>query len=143
MCPDRPPAPDPPLATVKARILSHIAQHESRVGEYDAPYELTQSGISETLGLGRNHISQEITHLLRRERVVCMVRHVPGHIKRMRVYVRMDCRAAREYPAHYSERHLADKMVLAEARLRRIEERLDAISANKYKEQNKNSQKGC
>ena len=55
--------------TVEKRILIHLRRYSRFAGDYVCPPEITQSGISEALGIRRSHASYTLSLMKERGEV--------------------------------------------------------------------------
>ncbi len=75
--------------TLADQVLLHLATHQIR--EYDfgyvAPPELTQDGIANALGIGRNNIPRILKKLMKDGLIEEKKAHVHGAKHRRKVYI--------------------------------------------------------
>jgi DNA-binding transcriptional regulator GbsR (MarR family) len=91
-------------STVGDMILAQVAKYSPRlVGEtahYTLPFDLTQSGMSMTLGKGRAHIAMELKKLMANGLVNEQLSHIKGtNGKRRKAYTVTDA-GLKEVDAH-------------------------------------------
>jgi hypothetical protein len=72
--------------TVKEKIQLHLLEHAKFSDEYSVPPEVTQSGISERVGIHLKHLSQYLKPLLEAGHVEERTAHVTGKKQRQKVY---------------------------------------------------------
>ena len=68
------------------RTLLHLLEHQIPRNAYDAPHEITQSGIAAAIFVQRKHISRTLKKLEERGLVRFDLRHVDGDKQRKRTY---------------------------------------------------------
>ncbi len=71
----------------RERILLHLSSHSGELNYYNAPYSLTQDGIAEAIGIGRNNVPREIKTLMQNGLVEAHKARVPGLRNRRTVYI--------------------------------------------------------
>ncbi len=75
------------LLTTRERILIHLLRYSSkRLDDYMAPRALTQDGIGEAVGVGRNNVPREINKLIKDGFVDYIKAHVNGFRNKRTVY---------------------------------------------------------
>lgn len=80
-------APSPgPRLTVRDRILLHLGGYVGHEGEYQAPLEVTQSGVAEAVGIRLSHVPQYVRPLGALGLVMERSAHVKGGRQRRKVY---------------------------------------------------------
>ena len=72
--------------TTEKRMLLHLYDHILPEGQWEAPAELTQAGISAAVHVQRKHVPRTLKRLEDRNELVTGQRHVPGAKQRRRVY---------------------------------------------------------
>lgn len=72
--------------TVKEKIQLHLLEYTKFSDEYSVPPEITQSGISERVGIRLKHLSQYLKPLLEGGQVEERIAHVTGRKQRLKVY---------------------------------------------------------
>lgn len=72
--------------TVKERILLHLFDYTRFTEEFVAPFEVTQSGISEAVGIRVQHVRQNVRPMIQNELVVESTRHVQRGTRRRKAY---------------------------------------------------------
>jgi len=72
--------------TVKEKIQLHLLEYARFSEEYSVPPEITQSGISERVGIRLKHLSQYLKPLLEGGQVEERTAHVTGKKQRLKVY---------------------------------------------------------
>ncbi|MFQ5910029.1 MAG: ATP-binding protein [Thermoplasmata archaeon] len=72
--------------TVKEKIQLHLLEYAKFSEEYSVPSEITQSGISERVGIHLKHLSQYLKPLLEGGQVEERIAHVKGKKQRQKVY---------------------------------------------------------
>ncbi len=72
--------------TVKERILLHLFDFNRFAEEYEAPIEVTQSGIAEATGIRIQHVTQYVKPLLEEGRVEGRISHISQRPRRRKVY---------------------------------------------------------
>jgi hypothetical protein len=78
------------MTTVKEDILQVIDKYQSKIGEYDGPFELTYTGLGLAISRDRQVVSAVLSKLMRQGVLIYALRHVPGAARRRRVYLRPD-----------------------------------------------------
>lgn len=68
--------------TVAERITLHLLRQVGRGDDWQAPVEVTSSGIAEAVGVSRAHASVELKKLMDANRVKDKLRHIAGGKKR-------------------------------------------------------------
>ena len=71
----------------RERILLHLSSYSGKLNYYNAPYALTQDGIAEAIGIGRNNVPREIKTLMENGLIEAHKARVPGLRNRRTVYV--------------------------------------------------------
>jgi len=72
--------------TTEQRMLLHLYDHLLPEGQWEAPTELTQAGISAAVHVQRKHVPRTLKRLEKRNELITGQRHVPGAKQRRRVY---------------------------------------------------------
>lgn len=72
--------------TTNERILIHLKESSPLRDVMDAPYALTQHGISESVGIRVNHVSRAVKALAREKYVEETTGRVRGEIRKRKVY---------------------------------------------------------
>ncbi len=72
--------------TTNERILIHLKESSPLRDVMDAPYALTQHGISESVGIRVNHVSRAVKALAREKYVEETTGRVKGEIRKRKVY---------------------------------------------------------
>jgi DNA-binding MarR family transcriptional regulator/tellurite resistance protein len=67
-------------------MLLHLYDHPLPEGQWEAPSELTQAGISAAVHVQRKHVPRTLKRLEKRNELVTGQRHIPGAKQRRRVY---------------------------------------------------------
>ncbi len=70
----------------RERILLHLSKFRGDINHFNAPYSITQDGIAETIGIGRNNIPREIKRLVDENLVISQKARVAGFKNRRTVY---------------------------------------------------------
>ncbi len=74
--------------TVKEKVLVHLSRYSNVPYEsVNVPYELTQDGIGNIVGVSRAHISLELRTLVSKGEVVCWKAHIHGCSSRRFAYI--------------------------------------------------------
>jgi len=74
-------------STTKERILLHLSKYYNISRKQEVPYEVTQPGISDSIGVSRSYLSQEIRRIISEEGIIEEeIRHVKGSKRRRKVY---------------------------------------------------------
>ncbi len=75
-------------STVKERILVHLLSYYRYVSEDRVPYDISQPGIANAVGVSRPHISQEMGKLMKKDPGVIRgdIRRVKGITRKRKVY---------------------------------------------------------
>lgn len=75
-------------ATVKDRIIIHLYNYHEHISRREMPYELSQPGIADTIGISRPHLSQEIRKIITDENPLIKeeVNRVKGLDRKRKVY---------------------------------------------------------
>ncbi len=71
----------------KERILLHLSTYSGELNYFNAPYALTQDGIAEAIGIGRNNVPRELKTLLEKGLVEAHKARVTGLKNRRTVYI--------------------------------------------------------
>ena len=72
---------------VEEKILLHLFRHNpSRIDNFNAPMELAQEGIADSIGINRTHIPRSMKRLMKRGLIEEISRHVPGARRKRKVY---------------------------------------------------------
>ncbi len=69
------------------RILLHLSAFPSSVNQYRAPFALTQDGIAQAIGIGRNNVPRELKTLIENGLVTSVKARVDGLKNRRSVYI--------------------------------------------------------
>ena len=72
------------MATRQEQILIHLYRQLERGNEYVMPFETTQDGIAEAIGISRGHVSIEIRKLEEKGLVTHVQRHAYREKRRSR-----------------------------------------------------------
>ena len=72
--------------TVKERILLHLFDFNRHADEYEAPLEVTQSGIAKAVGIRVTHVTQYVKPLTLWELVEDDLRHIQRQARRRKAY---------------------------------------------------------
>ena len=72
--------------TTEERTLLHLFDNPLPEGQWEAPFTLTQAGISAAVHVQRKHVPRTLKRLENNDEVVSGQRHVPGAKQRRRVY---------------------------------------------------------
>ncbi len=77
------------LPTVRDRIFIHLLSYTRFARGKEVPYEVSQPGIADSLGLARSHVSKEMIRLKKSssDLVEERTRHVRGSKRRRKVYI--------------------------------------------------------
>ncbi len=70
----------------RERILLHLSSHSGEVGYFNAPISLTQEGIADNVGIGRNNVPREIKKLMEDGYVDTQKARVTGLRNKRNVY---------------------------------------------------------
>lgn len=70
----------------KDRTLIHLKDYQNHQHSMVVPYEITQGGIADSIGITRGHLTQVINRMYEDGLVVEKVRHVEGTSRRRKVY---------------------------------------------------------
>ncbi len=77
-----------PRMTVKERIVVHLSRYDNvPLDSMNVPYELTQDGIGNIVGVSRAHVSLELRTLVKRGTVACWKAHIHGCTTRRYAYI--------------------------------------------------------
>ncbi len=80
-----------PKMTVKEKIIVHLSRYDNvSVDTVNVPYELTQDGIGNIVGVSRAHVSLELRTLVRKGIVICWKTHIHGCTTKRYAYVLSD-----------------------------------------------------
>jgi DNA-binding MarR family transcriptional regulator len=71
----------------RERIILHLSRFRGNVDNFNAPYFITQDGIAEAIGVGRNNVSRELNKLIEDGLVVMKKARVPNSRNRKNVYI--------------------------------------------------------
>jgi len=71
----------------RTRILLHLSKYSSFIDEFNAPPELTQEGISHSIGVGRNNVPRELKKLIEDDLIYVKKCHVKGFKNKRSVYL--------------------------------------------------------
>ena len=72
--------------SVKERVLLHLHGRILIEGRWDAPVELSQSGVSHAVGVHRRHLPRTMRRLQESSLVNIELRHIPNITRRVQVY---------------------------------------------------------
>ncbi len=72
--------------TTEERMLLHLVDNPLPEGQWEAPFAVTQAGISAAVHVQRKHVPRTLKRLEKREELHSGQRHVPGAKQRRRVY---------------------------------------------------------
>jgi len=72
--------------TTEERTLLHLFDNPLPEGQWEAPFAVTQAGISAAVHVQRKHVPRTLKRLEKRDEVISGQRHVPGAKQRRRVY---------------------------------------------------------
>lgn len=74
------------LLTIREKVVLHILAYQKYLQDSDAPAAITQEGIAEAVGAGRNNISKVVNTLAAEGWVEVQTKHVKGFSSVKRVY---------------------------------------------------------
>lgn len=74
------------MTTRQEQILIHLYGHMGAVNSYEMPYETTQDGISDAIGISRGQVSIEIRRLEEKGFVYHLLRHPTDCPRRTRAH---------------------------------------------------------
>ena len=72
--------------TTEERMLLHLYDNPLPEGQWEAPFSVTQAGISAAVHVQRKHVPRTLKRLEYRDEIFSGQRHVPGAKQRRRVY---------------------------------------------------------
>jgi DNA-binding MarR family transcriptional regulator len=72
--------------TTEERMLLHLFDNPLPEGQWEAPFTVTQAGISAAIHVQRKHVPRTLKRLEKRDELHSGQRHVPGAKQRRRVY---------------------------------------------------------
>lgn len=72
--------------TTEERMLLHLFDNPLPEGQWEAPFTVTQAGISAAVHVQRKHVPRTLKRLENRDELYSGQRHVPGAKQRRRVY---------------------------------------------------------
>ena len=72
--------------TTEERTLLHLYDNPLPEGQWEAPFAVTQAGISAAVHVQRKHVPRTLKRLEKRDEIMSGQRHVPGAKQRRRVY---------------------------------------------------------
>jgi len=72
--------------TTEERMLLHLFDNPLPEGQWEAPFAVTQAGISAAVHVQRKHVPRTLKRLENRDELYSGQRHVPGAKQRRRVY---------------------------------------------------------
>lgn len=72
--------------TTEERMLLHLFDNPLPEGQWEAPFAVTQAGISAAVHVQRKHVPRTLKRLEKRDELHSGQRHVPGAKQRRRVY---------------------------------------------------------
>ena len=72
--------------TTEERMLLHLFDNPLPEGQWEAPFTVTQAGISAAVHVQRKHVPRTLKRLENRDELHSGQRHVPGAKQRRRVY---------------------------------------------------------
>ena len=72
--------------TTEERTLLHLFDNPLPEGQWEAPFAVTQAGISAAVHVQRKHVPRTLKRLENRDELISGQRHVPGAKQRRRVY---------------------------------------------------------
>ncbi|MBG46368.1 MAG: hypothetical protein CMB76_07615 [Euryarchaeota archaeon] len=72
--------------TTEERTLLHLFDNLLPEGQWEAPFAVTQAGISAAVHVQRKHVPRTLKRLENRDELISGQRHVPGAKQRRRVY---------------------------------------------------------
>ena len=72
--------------TTEERTLLHLYDNPLPEGQWEAPFAVTQAGISAAVHVQRKHVPRTLKRLEKRDEITSGQRHVPGAKQRRRVY---------------------------------------------------------
>lgn len=72
--------------TIEDGILLHLHQFSIFEDEFDVPFEITQSGIAEAIGIRRSHVSYSLKDLKRKGHVFEQLAHIQDNLRKRKVY---------------------------------------------------------
>ena len=72
--------------TTEERSLLHLFDNPLPEGQWEAPFAVTQAGISAAVHVQRKHVPRTLKRLENRDELISGQRHVPGAKQRRRVY---------------------------------------------------------
>ena len=67
-------------------ILKHLGKHTKEGLDFIGPYELTQNGIAESVGISRAHVSMILTDRMDKSLIDSRLVHIPGISRRRKIY---------------------------------------------------------
>ena len=72
--------------TTEERTLLHLFDNPLPEGQWEAPFAVTQAGISAAVHVQRKHVPRTLKRLEKNDELTTGQRHVPGAKQRRRVY---------------------------------------------------------
>ena len=69
------------------KIILHLYEYRKYEGRYEYPFEITQQGIAEEIGISVTHVPRSIKKLIDKGLVTKIKGHVPGKKKKISVYL--------------------------------------------------------
>ena len=72
--------------TTEERMLLHLFDNPLPEGQWEAPFTVTQAGISAAVHVQRKHVPRTLKRLENRDELHSGQRHVPGAKQRRRAY---------------------------------------------------------
>ncbi len=72
--------------TTEERTLLHLFDNPLPEGQWEAPFAVTQAGISSAVHVQRKHVPRTLKRLEKNDELITGQRHVPGAKQRRRVY---------------------------------------------------------
>jgi len=72
--------------TIGTKLIVHLSRYSRFQDDLVCPREMTQHGISEKLGISREHVAAELWELKKKEYVKSDTKHVPKARTRRKVF---------------------------------------------------------
>ena len=72
--------------TIEDGILLHLLHYSSYRDEFEVPYNITQPGIAEAIGIRRSHVSYVIKGLKIKGFVDEKIAHIPNMVRKRKIY---------------------------------------------------------
>ncbi|MFO8110838.1 MAG: BREX system ATP-binding domain-containing protein [Thermoplasmata archaeon] len=70
----------------KYRTLIHLKKYQNYQHDLEVPYDITQAGIADNIGITRGHLTQVINKMCQEGLVIEKICHVQGNSRRRKVY---------------------------------------------------------